>query len=1063
MWKCVVIASVVVGSKLVLDKDVTKKASRVVTPRAPEDAGERKTAPKSPLSDALHIIQSSNDALSTSSLLREAQDKLMPKKNKKTKKPKVKVATNKTVEATPLKQISRPDQMGVPALKTTAESPLSHVSSGPGEPVTGRAARATYVPDATHRRLAIDGSHTTFYYAYPFDVTWCYYAYACDTCETFLFGPLAFGDIVSHVFPETSDEMTMGVYITNSTDCSTQDTEPVEATFLYFPEAAVNIFGIGTNGAGQIVFEAFRYGPDLSQPSVFFFHDAFGYDECVFSSDVGGTIAPIVTLEFGQGVTGLWNCFEYSVIDNIIMDCDGDQVTVPVDNEDFCQQTSYHFNAWGSSLDATFPLELGVVGGGVCDSSESCDGNFEYYYDDLPYYYFDDVNGFCTNTCPFRNDGECDDGRLGADFAVCPCGTDCADCGVRLNCDEDTGCDDTCPFAGDNECDDGEPGSIFEVCACGTDCSDCGFRDSCNADHDGNTWVTFFLAAPPAATGVGWCFEFTPSLDSDIVYNIGAPLFYGDAPWQTLVDTTAWTEDEWTFNVYATNSSDCSHAFVDNVFTLGFYPEHNVNVVGVGIQAGGGLDLIHIRNPIHPDVTWSVYMHEAFNYENCTWFFRNQGSDVDVELITLVLDQAAAGVLPCETYDAWDSVSVVCDGEEVRRNIEITEMCDDASYYFVATGDKNGTDYPLTIEFIQGSQCDVEETCDYQFGVTPSPVPAASAWVSFFNIEPTGFNWCFELGPTLSTSTLYGPLAYGESTMAFVDSTFFHDNMYFNVFATDSTDCSTSNFDNVFFLPAYQTNVNAFGVGVDVTGGLDLIFVRDGDDPSITRSTYMHEAFGYDSCTFHIRQLGNDVDDELITLLLDQSASGVLPCDTYAGWEEIIVDCDDEEVRIDVDLTTLCVNTTWYFIAAGSKDDPEYPLQIYQTQAASCDAEFTCGHNRPSPKPTMFPTPKPTPSPSPSPTPKIIPTPKPTPPPFGPAPGSSSKKKRSDSNGALIGAIVGVVGAILLIAIAVAVYLVYFRRSQGPATFYPHSSSSKTDTTPEVELYEPKGEDPKLI
>jgi len=34
----------------------------------------------------------------------------------------------------------------------------------------------------------------------------------------------------------------------------------------------------------------------------------------------------------------------------------------------------------------------------------------------------------CTNTCRFAYDGECDDGREGALYALCPCYTDCADC-----------------------------------------------------------------------------------------------------------------------------------------------------------------------------------------------------------------------------------------------------------------------------------------------------------------------------------------------------------------------------------------------------------------------------------------------------------------------------------------------------------------------------------------------------------------------------------------------------------------------------------------------------------
>jgi len=37
----------------------------------------------------------------------------------------------------------------------------------------------------------------------------------------------------------------------------------------------------------------------------------------------------------------------------------------------------------------------------------------------------------CSNTCQYANDGECDDGGQGSVTSLCPCGTDCADCGQR--------------------------------------------------------------------------------------------------------------------------------------------------------------------------------------------------------------------------------------------------------------------------------------------------------------------------------------------------------------------------------------------------------------------------------------------------------------------------------------------------------------------------------------------------------------------------------------------------------------------------------------------------------
>ena len=37
----------------------------------------------------------------------------------------------------------------------------------------------------------------------------------------------------------------------------------------------------------------------------------------------------------------------------------------------------------------------------------------------------------CTNTCDFGGDAECDDGGIGSEFASCPIGSDCEDCGSR--------------------------------------------------------------------------------------------------------------------------------------------------------------------------------------------------------------------------------------------------------------------------------------------------------------------------------------------------------------------------------------------------------------------------------------------------------------------------------------------------------------------------------------------------------------------------------------------------------------------------------------------------------
>ena len=48
-------------------------------------------------------------------------------------------------------------------------------------------------------------------------------------------------------------------------------------------------------------------------------------------------------------------------------------------------------------------------------------------------------------------------------------------CAVE-NLQEGELCDNTCGFPADNACDDGGPGSTYSECDFGTDCSDCGLR-----------------------------------------------------------------------------------------------------------------------------------------------------------------------------------------------------------------------------------------------------------------------------------------------------------------------------------------------------------------------------------------------------------------------------------------------------------------------------------------------------------------------------------------------------------------------------------------------------------
>jgi protease YdgD len=74
----------------------------------------------------------------------------------------------------------------------------------------------------------------------------------------------------------------------------------------------------------------------------------------------------------------------------------------------------------------------------------------------------------CNNSCQYAYDGECDDGRAGADTDSCGFGTDCSDCEYA------SACDNSCQYAYDGECDDGRAGSSTSTCSYGTDCNDCG-------------------------------------------------------------------------------------------------------------------------------------------------------------------------------------------------------------------------------------------------------------------------------------------------------------------------------------------------------------------------------------------------------------------------------------------------------------------------------------------------------------------------------------------------------------------------------------------------------------
>ncbi|XP_077868863.1 uncharacterized protein LOC144359622 [Saccoglossus kowalevskii] len=82
----------------------------------------------------------------------------------------------------------------------------------------------------------------------------------------------------------------------------------------------------------------------------------------------------------------------------------------------------------------------------------------------------------CFNTCEYSNDGECDDGGVGAAYSGCYYGTDCLDCGIRNHVFDPPLCDDSCSGANDSSCEDGGLFSTNYECYLGTDCTDCGIR-----------------------------------------------------------------------------------------------------------------------------------------------------------------------------------------------------------------------------------------------------------------------------------------------------------------------------------------------------------------------------------------------------------------------------------------------------------------------------------------------------------------------------------------------------------------------------------------------------------
>lgn len=98
--------------------------------------------------------------------------------------------------------------------------------------------------------------------------------------------------------------------------------------------------------------------------------------------------------------------------------------------------------------------------------------------------YRNDRGELCSNTCFDAYDGICDDGGPDSFYAaICPLGTDCADCGIRGSDSGSTG-EFRCLYA--DECDDGEFCNGSETCVNGSCRSgvpvDCDDADVCTDD-----------------------------------------------------------------------------------------------------------------------------------------------------------------------------------------------------------------------------------------------------------------------------------------------------------------------------------------------------------------------------------------------------------------------------------------------------------------------------------------------------------------------------------------------------------------------------------------------------
>jgi protease YdgD len=138
--------------------------------------------------------------------------------------------------------------------------------------------------------------------------------------------------------------------------------------------------------------------------------------------------------------------------------------------------------------------------------------------------------GTRNDSCPFANDGECDEPQFFGTSGVCRDGSDATDCrdartedqhyaalldalpaGLRAQLGQDS-----CEYAFDDECDDAAFGGTG-ACDAGTDASDCrpraiGGDDSCQYANDGE--------CDEPGIGLGYCTEFSDTTDCAAVADL---------------------------------------------------------------------------------------------------------------------------------------------------------------------------------------------------------------------------------------------------------------------------------------------------------------------------------------------------------------------------------------------------------------------------------------------------------------------------------------------------------------------------------------------------------------